>query len=203
MSYELIYFIVFLFIFIVFLGAKKILDIKSDQLNPGRTVMADASRLIKRHKIFVRLFKVTLFAYAISVMAHLMQVINIGWLQIGLADSLRIISFFVGISSVLFLNWVYLHLAGNWAKPEQLRKKHKIVTTGPYKWLRNPMYLAGELWLLSLIMITNFWPLIPFLPYAHYLFYKRAKLEEKILLQRFGNQYLKYKKRTNMFIPRI
>ncbi len=81
----------------------------------------------------------------------------------------------------------------------------KLVTTGLYGWIRNPMAL-GLLLLLeglgfyfgSLSLIVFFAPL-PIVLYAIYI----KAVEEPELELRFGQEYRDYKKKVPMFIPRL
>jgi protein-S-isoprenylcysteine O-methyltransferase Ste14 len=81
----------------------------------------------------------------------------------------------------------------------------RLVTTGLYGYIRNPMALGGLLILEgigfytgSLSLIFFFAPL-PILLYALYI----KTVEEPELEMRFGQEYVDYKKRVPMFIPRL
>ena len=80
----------------------------------------------------------------------------------------------------------------------------KLVTTGPFAYCRNPMYLGVILWVTGLGIILNSPSfilsglIVPFL----YLIYMKA-VEEKELEARFGREYLEYKKKVPFLIPSI
>lgn len=86
--------------------------------------------------------------------------------------------------------------------PSPFIPTQKLVTIGPYKYSRNPMYLGVILWILGLGFILNsLWfiiggLLIPFI----YLIYVKL-IEEKELEARFGKDYLEYKKKVPFLIP--
>ncbi len=68
-----------------------------------------------------------------------------------------------------------------------------LVTTGVYRFTRNPMYLATALWLLAWALHLNAW--LPFAgPVAFVLFITRFQIrpEERVLAQRFGEAYAAY-----------
>jgi len=83
-----------------------------------------------------------------------------------------------------------------------IEKDHKLVTNGPYHIIRHPIY-AGTIFLclgyaLSFSsIISAFILLLVFIPW----FIKRMTLEEKLLLQTFGDEYLEYMKHTKRLIP--
>ncbi|NNL15178.1 MAG: isoprenylcysteine carboxylmethyltransferase family protein [Flavobacteriaceae bacterium] len=82
-------------------------------------------------------------------------------------------------------------------------KSNSLITTGPYKWIRNPMYLAVILFFLPIIIQNLNWlNTIVFVVLLVTLFFKVIR-EEEFLEERFGNAYREYKKRTKRLIPYI
>ena len=76
-------------------------------------------------------------------------------------------------------------------------RANKLVTSGPYRYLRHPIYVGAMLVFFSLAYLSHsawaFWyTAIIILP----LNVGRAIWEEKILLEIFGKQYLQYQKKT-------
>ena len=75
-------------------------------------------------------------------------------------------------------------------------KANKLVTSGIYKKLRHPIYLFGGIFLLGAIVFIQKFFLIIFLAGIIFLQKGRIKNEEKVLEEKFGEQYLNYKKNT-------
>ncbi len=81
----------------------------------------------------------------------------------------------------------------------------RLLTTGLYAYVRNPMFLGGFLFLLGLGTLLGSLSLtFIFLPsfIVLYVFYVKA-VEEKEMEKKFGQEYLEYRKRVPMFIPRV
>lgn len=81
--------------------------------------------------------------------------------------------------------------------------KGKLVTTGIYRYIRHPQYvgfllitLGLNVWWLTFITLA-LWPVVII------VYYKLAKTEEKDAEEKFGEEYLKYKRRVPGWIPRI
>ena len=80
--------------------------------------------------------------------------------------------------------------------------KGKLVTTGLYKYTRNPQYLGFLLitgglnvqWLT--IITTAIWPIL------FILYYRLSKIEEKESEAKYGEEFSQYKRATPRFIPR-
>ena len=73
---------------------------------------------------------------------------------------------------------------------------NKLVKKGIYKKIRHPIYLFGIIFLLGIIFITQTFPLIIILVLVIFLQIKRINQEEKVLTEKFGNEYSEYKKQT-------
>jgi protein-S-isoprenylcysteine O-methyltransferase Ste14 len=98
------------------------------------------------------------------------------------------------------VGWPVLLLGGviaAWAtvafQTMDFNKPTGIIDSGPYKFSRNPMYIAWTLLYLGTAAIVNSWWLIFFLPavlaFTHYLVVRR---EEQQLEQQFGEAYRQY-----------
>ncbi len=77
-----------------------------------------------------------------------------------------------------------------------------LVTTGIYGLVRHPQYLGIILLTLGLLIQ---WPTIPTLlmwPILALLYYRLAIREEKMLEERFGDEYRRYRRRVPMFLPK-
>jgi protein-S-isoprenylcysteine O-methyltransferase len=81
-----------------------------------------------------------------------------------------------------------------------LKTGHELVTTGPYRLVRHPIY-AGILTAVlgSTLVAGGFW-LVLFLVAAPFFVYS-AKTEERLMMQQFPETYPDYKKRTYALIP--
>jgi protein-S-isoprenylcysteine O-methyltransferase Ste14 len=73
---------------------------------------------------------------------------------------------------------------------------HRLVKTGLYKKTRHPVYLFGSIFLLGMIFITQTFPLVIIWIVIIVLQLNRIKKEEKVLVEKFGDEYAAYKKQT-------
>jgi len=85
-----------------------------------------------------------------------------------------------------------------------IREGHQIKKDGVYSVLRHPSYSASLLTFLGLGLFLNNWValFIAFIP-PFLAFLYRIKIEEKALIEQFGQDYIEYKKQTKKLIPFI
>ena len=107
-------------------------------------------------------------------------------------------SFILFICSVLFI-LVHFNLGDSWSPvPQLLREtKHELITDGLYRWARHPMY-AVFMWavvgsFLATLNLLITWCLVAFV----ILTMRRINLEESILVEKYGDQYLEYSNKVS------
>ncbi|MFC2006147.1 methyltransferase family protein [Chloroflexota bacterium] len=97
---------------------------------------------------------------------------------------------------------VFLRTRGT---PVPFNPPPRLITTGPYAYIRNPMLLGLFIFLLGLGTLFNSLSLIfiftPLFILINVLYLKA--IEEKEMGKKFGKQYLEYKKKVPMFIPKL
>jgi protein-S-isoprenylcysteine O-methyltransferase Ste14 len=113
-----------------------------------------------------------------------------------------IASMMVGPPSVVLVWMAARHLDKQWRFEAALSEDHKLITTGPYRWLRNPIYASMLGMLLATGFAKSWWPLLV----AGVVFFVigteiRVRAEEKLLAARFGEEFERYKATTPAYLP--
>jgi protein-S-isoprenylcysteine O-methyltransferase Ste14 len=129
------------------------------------------------------------------------------WLSFGqfaLPDAVRVAGFIVGAYSMWWFYRIHRTLGDNWSPVLEIRREHTLITGGPYRYVRHPMYSDMTLWLVSFVLITaNWFYAITLCVGLAILFVVRIPDEERLMMERFGEQYRAYMKRTKRLIPYI
>jgi protein-S-isoprenylcysteine O-methyltransferase Ste14 len=102
-----------------------------------------------------------------------------------------------------FAVWARMHLADQWTAIPAINEEHRLIRTGPYKYVRHPIYagvLAG-LWGTAIIFGNLLVLVLPVLLTIG--FFIKAHYEEEMLENEFGDEYLAYKQETRMLIPYV
>lgn len=86
----------------------------------------------------------------------------------------------------------------------QIKEQHKIITAGPYKFLRHPSYTGAFIAMLGCaLLLQSIAGLLVFGIAMLYVYCLRIETEEKTLIQNFGDEYLKYSRHTWKMFPLI
>ena len=88
--------------------------------------------------------------------------------------------------------------------PAPFDSPREFVASGPYKFVRNPMYIGGGMVLIGFGMYELSFSMILF-SFVWLLFFHLLVLfyEEPVLEKKFGQSYLEYKKNVNRWLPRF
>lgn len=79
----------------------------------------------------------------------------------------------------------------------------KIVAEGPYRWVRNPMYLGHLIFLAGLAAVLQSWIGAAVLACHVAWFHRRVRGDERHLEARFGEPYRDYCRRVKRWIPGV
>lgn len=139
----------------------------------------------------------------LGLLAYLIDPAWMSWSQVGLPISLRWLGVGLGVIAGLLLIWALRSLGPNLTDTVVTRAEHTLVTTGPYRWVRHPFYVASALAIAANSLVAANWFLALAGGLAMALLVIRTRTEEEKLIERFGDRYLEYMGRTGRFLPRV
>jgi protein-S-isoprenylcysteine O-methyltransferase Ste14 len=124
------------------------------------------------------------------------------WALLPLPPWLRWAGGGLGLSAVLLIGLVHAELGKNFSPTLRLRPGHTLVTTGPYRWARHPMYSAYFLLFAGAFLLSADWVVgATGMGMISTHMTVRVRREEAMLVGRFGQDYLDYAARTSRFLP--
>ena len=143
---------------------------------------------------------------AITLVAFLgLYIVNHPWLgvlSLPLPNWLRWMGVAVGFLSLALYAWSRATLGKEWSSYLLLGENHHLVTTGPYRWMRHPIYLAMMGFMISIALVTADWFLIAFLLVSTADLTLRIPKEEQMMVEKFGEEYKTYMQRTGRIFPK-
>lgn len=100
--------------------------------------------------------------------------------------------------------WTHQALGRNWTAVLALSEEHVLVHHGPYRYIRHPMYAAFLIIGLGFVLLSANWLTgIIYLGPLCVMYVARVSLEERMMLERFGDSYRQYMNRTGRLWPRF
>jgi protein-S-isoprenylcysteine O-methyltransferase Ste14 len=167
-------------------------------VDSGETVSTQAENQF----IFLalRLTALTLF---VGMVTYVIYPPWLDWSKIGIPESIRWLGVGIGLAGVGLCYWVFSSIGQGISTTVAIRKQAKLITSGPYHWVRHPLYVVGLATFGSIGMIAANWFIMSCVVLAFILLVIRTYSEEEHLIANFGDEYRDYMKRTGRFLPKI
>jgi protein-S-isoprenylcysteine O-methyltransferase Ste14 len=126
------------------------------------------------------------------------------WAALPLPAVLRWVGVAVGLATLPLLYWVFSSIGSNISETALTKERHRLVTAGPYKWVRHPLYAAATLSLVSLSLVAANWFMFGIACFALLgIAVQIIPREEEQLGVKFGLEYAEYMQRTGRLAPRL
>ena len=125
------------------------------------------------------------------------------WSKIGLPESVRWLGVGIGILCVLGIYWLFSSIGSGISPTSATRQEHKLVTSGPYRWVRHPLYTVGSSLFIAFGMMADNWFIAALGVLAFIGMAIRTPKEEANLIEKFGDEYREYMKHTGRFFPKL
>jgi protein-S-isoprenylcysteine O-methyltransferase Ste14 len=128
----------------------------------------------------------------------------IPWAYIPYTLTMNIAGIVLYVITVSLFWWINTAIGTNYHGPMRLHEDHELVQTGPYAIVRHPTYSAFILLHISLSLMTaNYVICISGVVMAVIVNSQRVKIEEDMLKERFGNEYVNYMSRVGKYLPKL
>ena len=127
----------------------------------------------------------------------------IAWSQFPLPDWVRLLGGPLGWACVVWILWMFMHLGPNVTNTAQTRSEHRLVTSGPYRLVRHPLYTGGLALGVSYTLLMASWVMAGLTVATCCVLAIRTRQEEANLIARFGDDYRSYRERTGKYVPRL
>jgi protein-S-isoprenylcysteine O-methyltransferase Ste14 len=96
--------------------------------------------------------------------------------------------------------WARRYLGRNWGMPMSIKQDPELVTSGPYAWVRHPIYSGLLLAFAGTVLLTSAISILLVIAFGVSFTYS-AVVEERNMTNVFPEDYPAYQERTKMLIP--
>lgn len=144
-----------------------------------------------------------LIGYAVlTVFLYIFAPQTLAWAAVPLAGWVRIMGWILSIGALLWFVWIHRSLGSNLSTRLAIKDCQVLVTDGPYRRIRHPMYSAFFVLHIAVFFLTANWFIgASWMAGLTLIILLRVRREEEMLLDRFGDQYGAYMRRTGRFLP--
>jgi protein-S-isoprenylcysteine O-methyltransferase Ste14 len=126
------------------------------------------------------------------------------WSRKPLALEVRVGGLILGFGALLGAGWTLVSIGSNISPTVLTRSGQSLVTRGPYRWIRHPLYASGMSLLIAIGLMSESLLILGWIAVGVALLLTIViPREERELVQRFGSEYEQYRKRTGTLLPKL
>jgi protein-S-isoprenylcysteine O-methyltransferase Ste14 len=116
-------------------------------------------------------------------------------------DALAWIGVVLCVAGLAFCIWARFTLGRNWSGVVTLKGGHDLITRGPYALVRHPIYTGLLAMIVATVIVLGHVAGIIALPFVFVGLWIKLRYEEKLMLQKFPDEYATYQRRVKRLIP--
>jgi protein-S-isoprenylcysteine O-methyltransferase Ste14 len=143
------------------------------------------------------------FLIIVPVVIYIFAPQQMAWAALSLPAGWRWFGVGLGLVGICLLLWVHQALGKNFAVPAVAKEHQMLMTVGPYRWVRHPMYTVLFLIAVVYFLISANWFIgIVWISWIVGTVASMIRDEEASLIEKFGDEYQAYMRRTGRFLPK-
>ena len=127
----------------------------------------------------------------------------VAWATFPAPDWLRWFGAALTAAMAPLIYWLFSTIGSNISPSHTTRQGHQLIMSGPYRYIRHPLYTFGTIAWAGLGLLTALWWLLVGLVGVFVFIAYRTPKEEAYLLAEFGDAYRDYMARTGRYFPRF
>ena len=116
-------------------------------------------------------------------------------------DAIAWIGVALCVAGLGFCVWARFTLGRNWSGVVTFKGGHKLITRGPYAIVRHPIYTGILVMIVGTVIVFGHVAGIIALPFLFWGLWIKLRYEEKLMLEKFPDQYVAYQRRVKRLIP--
>jgi protein-S-isoprenylcysteine O-methyltransferase Ste14 len=202
MNDDMVFLVLFVALIFIGTGIRRYYTYKIEKARQRLSVRERIEEMIQAEG---KAFTVLLIAQGVYIIAllplYLLFSSSFLLFQMPFPNWLRWFGVGLGFLSVPFLAWVHYVLDKGWSVTLKLQAGHKLVTSGPYQRIRHPMYTVLIVYELSWVLVSANLLFLVYYVLSVLLIILRIPKEERMMLEKFGEEYRVYMKRTGRLLP--
>lgn len=140
----------------------------------------------------------------VTIIAQVANPAWMSWADLPFPAWLRWTGVSIALLGFVVLQWSQNTLGKNWSDRPRMLKEQTLITSGPYHYVRHPIYTGFLLILGSTFFISANWMIgLAWISMVILEIASRIHFEESLMIEYFGDQYREYMKRTGRLFPKV
>ena len=140
----------------------------------------------------------------VAILIYILKPNWLAWASLSFPLWLRWIGVGIALAGFALLQWAQITLGRSWSDTPRMMKRQALITSGPYQFIRHPIYMAFILILSSTFFISANWLIgLTWAGMTVLDIASRIGFEESLMVEYFGDQYREYMKKTGRLLPRL
>lgn len=119
------------------------------------------------------------------------------------SPGLQFLAILVTALGIGFAFWARAYLGGNWSSSVTVKVGHQLVRTGPYRWVRHPIYSGLILGLFGTALAQRRLGGLVAVALFYIGFKIKSRIEERTMRSTFGLEYDEYSRSTGAIVPKL
>lgn len=96
-----------------------------------------------------------------------------------------------------------LSLKGNWSITVEVKQTHELICSGPYRWVRHPIYTGLLLAFIGSALTVGQWRGVVGILIVYVTLRRKSRVEEHYMTETFGDRYRQYQREVPALVPFI
>jgi len=169
-----------------------------------RTKKSGYKSVIEEQKKYPILLSIFICYTVFTFFIYILFPQALAWARVPIPLWLRLTGAFLALLALVWFIWIHRSLGNNLSVRLRIKDSQELVTDGPYRWIRHPMYSAFFILHIAAFLLTANWFIgLTWMGGLTVIIFLRVKREEEMLISAFGSEYLSYMKKTGRFLPLI
>ncbi len=140
----------------------------------------------------------------LSFLAYMINPSWMAWSEMALPVWARWVGVGLGIACLPLLWTLFQSIGSNISETVLTKKNHRLVMTGPFRWIRHPLYTVAMLLFFSYGLMASNWWMMMFTAIGLVMIVVLVIPEEEAeLIAKFGDEYRSYQERVGKLLPRL
>ena len=194
-----------LMLFLIFMGIRGYYGRKATPVGQKRTRKERWADQVKYESSVLVILRIVLvyamigFVLIWSFMPFLLPLLT----QLIVPTWVRWIGVVLCILMIFAITWVGIHLGRQVTGTLEIKEGHTLVTSGPYKYVRHPMYFVYSIFNLGLLLVCVNLVALIIIILGLIVVASRIRIEELMMIEQFGDEYREYMQSTGRFFPSL